>query len=178
MSVAAGTLAEPESGVLFDAELVPHRSLSMSGFRILIGVVAAANLMIGLPLWLMGAWPVMGFMGIDVALLAWLFHKSYRSGRLRETLTLTDRELVVGRVSPEGKTRQWRLDAYWLRIEMDDPPRHESRLRLVSRGAWVVVGRFLVPHERLEVAHALRRALARLRERRFAHQWEQAQDSA
>ena len=41
-------------------------------------------------------------------------------------------------------------------------------------GAWVVVGRFLVPHERLEVAQALRAALARLRERRFAHQWDQA----
>ena len=173
MSVSAGTLAEAENGVLFDAVLMPHRSLPVSGFHILIGVVAAANLVIGLPLWLMGAWPVIGFMGVDVALLAWLFSRSYRSGRLRETLTLTDRELVVGRISPEGEKRQWRLDAFWLRVEMDDPPRHESRLKLISRGAWVVVGRFLVPSERLEVAQALRAALARLRERRFAHQWDE-----
>ena len=157
----------------FSAVLTPHRSLGPKGFMVLMGAICAVSFGTGLLFYLLGAWPVIGFMGLDIALLAWLFSRSYRSGRLRETLTVTDRELVVGRISPEGDARQWRLDAYWLRVEMDDPPRHESRLRLVSRGAWVVVGRFLVPHERLEVAQALRAALARLRERRFAHQWDQ-----
>ena len=36
-----------------------------------------ANLVIGLPMYLLGAWPVVGFAGLDVALLWWLFHRNY-----------------------------------------------------------------------------------------------------
>jgi uncharacterized membrane protein len=160
--------------VLFDAVLTPHRSLPLKGYQLLIMAVIAANLLIGVPLWLLGAWPVVGFMGLDIGLLAWLFSLNYRSGRLRETLTLTERELVVGRITPEGQRRQWRLDAYWLRVEMDDPPHRESRLTLISRNVRLIVGRFLVPDERLQVAHALRGALQGLRERRYNHRWDEA----
>ena len=42
---------------------------------------------------------------------------------------------------------------------MDDPPGHDSALRLTSHGQSLVIGAFLTPEERLEVAHALRAAL-------------------
>ncbi|HJQ57176.1 MAG TPA: DUF2244 domain-containing protein [Vineibacter sp.] len=156
----------------FNATLVPHRSLSRPGFRLLIAVLLAANLVIGVPIYLLGAWPVIGFMGLDVALVAILFRLNYRSGRLTETLTLTDQDLIVTRVDPEGLAEEARLDAYWLRIEMDDPPKHESRLTLISRGNRLVVGRFLTPDERLEVAQALRAAVARRRTATYTHRWD------
>jgi uncharacterized membrane protein len=159
--------------VHFNATLVPHRSLPRRGFRLLIAVLIAANLVIGLPVWLLGAWPVIGFMGLDVALVVVLFRLNYRSGRLTETLTLTDSELVVTRLDPEGLVEETRLDAYWLRVDMDDPPEHESRLTLNSRGNRLVVGRFLTPDERLEVAVALRAAIARIKAPTYDHRWEE-----
>ncbi len=157
--------------VHFNATLVPHRSLSRRGFRLLITVLLVANLLIGLPIYLLGAWPVIGFMGLDIALVIVLFRLNYKSGRLTETLTLTDDALIVTRIDPEGLVEESRLDAYWLRVEMDDPPEHESRLTLISRGNRLVVGRFLTPDERLEVAKALRTALARVKAPTYDHRW-------
>lgn len=151
----------------FDAELIPHRSLGRRGFRILMFVVIAANVIFGTAFLASGAWPVFGFMGLDVALLYWLFRVNYRHANLTETLRLTEAGLEVRRIHPDGAVQRWDLEPAWLRVEMDDPPEHHSRLTLVSRGRRLSVGSFLTPEERLEVATALRAALHRLRNPRF-----------
>ena len=104
--------------VHFSTTLSPHRSLSPEGFKWLIRGVLAANVVVGLPMYLLGAWPVAGFMGIDVWLLWFFFQRSYLDARRRETLTLTDRELIVERRSPDGEREEHRLDAYWLRFDV------------------------------------------------------------
>ena len=152
--------------VYFSTLLRPHRSLSPLGFKWLIRGAIGANLLIGLPMYLLGAWPVLGFMGADVWLLWWMFQRSYTDARRSETLTLTDRELVVDRVSPEGEREQHRLDAYWLKVERGE------RLVLSSRGNRVVVGRFLSPRERREVGEQLLAALTALRSPRYEHRWD------
>ena len=106
------------AAVHFATSLRPHRSLSPDGFKWLIRGAIAANLLIGLPMLLLGAWPVLGFMGLDVWLLWFLFKRSYLDARRSETLLLTDRELIVDRVAPDGEREQHRLDAYWLRVEL------------------------------------------------------------
>ena len=149
---------------------MPHRSLSPEGFKWLIRGAIAANLLIGLPMLLLGAWPVLGFMGLDVWLLWFLFKRSYLDARRSETLLLTDRELIVDRVAPDGEREQHRLDAYWLRIELLG--KDSERLVLVSRGNRVVIGRFLAPVERRKVAEQLKAALADMRAPRYAHEWD------
>jgi uncharacterized membrane protein len=155
--------------VHFATSLVPYRSLSPEGFRWLIRGAIAANLLVGLPMLLFGAWPVLGFMGLDVLLLWWLFKRSYLDARRSETLVLTDRELIVDRVAPDGEREQHRLDAYWLKVEWDGKL---ERLVLASRGNRVVIGRFLAPAERLQVADQLKTALVALRSPRYAHDWD------
>jgi uncharacterized membrane protein len=44
---------------------------------------------------------------------------------------------------------------------MDDPASHESQLVLSCKGKRLIVGAFLTPEERLEVAEALGAAIAR-----------------
>ncbi|HZQ01179.1 MAG TPA: DUF2244 domain-containing protein [Reyranella sp.] len=144
--------------VLFSTTLRPYRSLSPEGFKWLIRAALAANLVIGLPMYLLGAWPVMGFMGLDIYLLWYMFQRSYFDARRSETLTMTDRELIIERRSPEGEREEHRLDAYWLRVEPG-----ERRLAVASRGQRVVVGRFLSPAAREELADQLKQAHARLR---------------
>jgi uncharacterized membrane protein len=152
--------------VHFSTSLHPHSSLSPVGFKWLIRVVILANLMIGLPMYLLGAWPVLGFAGLDVALLWWLFHRNYADARRSESLVLTDRELVVTRVAPDGEGEEHRLEAYWLRVEQGE------RLVVTSRGNRVVIGRFLAPAERRKVGKELDVALAAMRAPRYEHDWD------
>ena len=149
--------------VAFDATLTPHRSLGPLGFALLMGFFAGLSLAIGIGFVMIGAWPVMGFFGLDVVLVWLAFRLSYRSGRLREHLRLSEGLLTVRRILPSGRVREWRFQPYWLRVEMDDPPRHDSRLTLSSHGRRLTIGDFLPAPERLEVARALRTALRRLR---------------
>jgi uncharacterized membrane protein len=158
----------PLPAVHFATSLSPHRSLSAEGFRFVMLGAVAANLVIGLPLFIMGAWPVFGFMGLDVFLLWWLFKRSYLDARRSETLLLTDRELVVVRVAPDGEREELRLDAYWLKVEAT-----EERLVVTSRGNRAVIGRFLGPEERLKVADQLKAAIADMRAPRYDHAWDE-----
>jgi len=159
-SSAAAPLTPP---LRFAAVLVPHRSLSPAGFRLVVGGFAVLSAAIGVAFYLSGAWPVVGFLGLDVLLLWGALKLSYIAARRREELHLTDAALDVRRVDPWGRTQTVRFaPPAWLRVEIDDPPRHESQLRLSSHGQAVTVGSFLLPEERLEVAQALRDALRRL----------------
>jgi uncharacterized membrane protein len=64
--------------------LRPHRSLSPTGFWILMGVLAGVSFSAGTVFWLLGAWPVIGFMGLDVALTwRWSTSPSKRAMRAR-----------------------------------------------------------------------------------------------
>jgi uncharacterized membrane protein len=157
----------PVPAVHFATSLSPHRSLSPEGFKWLIRGAIAANLMIGLPMYLLGAWPVMGFMGLDVFLLWYMFKRSYLDARRSETLLLTDRELIVDRKSPDGEREEHRLDAYWLKVDLQE----DERLVLTSRGNRVVIGRFLSPGERVHVADQLKAALATMRSPTYDHGW-------
>jgi uncharacterized membrane protein len=149
--------------VLFDARLSPHASLPPAGFVVLMAVLCAISFAAGSAFASIGAWPVFGFFGLDVALVYGAFRINYRRARRYETVQLTPHRLAVERVSPQGRVERFEFQPYWLRVLMDDPPRHESRLILRSHGKALVIGAFLSPPERLEVANALNAALARLR---------------
>lgn len=57
-------LGESEA-LLFDAVLYPHRSLGPTGFWLLMAFVSAASFAAGTVFYLAGAWPVVGFLGLD-----------------------------------------------------------------------------------------------------------------
>ena len=152
---------EARETLVFDALLTPHRSLSRRGFLIVMAAVCAACLAAGLLFVLVGAWPVVAFLGLVVALIYIAFRINYRHGRTYETLELTPRNLTVRRVDHRGKASSWRFQSTWLQVLLEDPKAHHSRLTLRSHGRKLVIGAFLSPAERLDLATALRCALAR-----------------
>ena len=162
-----GNTDSPGSGgsrVFFDVVLRPHRSLSPYGFRLLMACSITGLIAVGLLFWLLGAWPVVGFCGLEFVLLYGAFQLNYRAARAYERLHLSDDGLEISRVRPNGAVaRVWRLQPNWLRIDIDNPPEHGSQLTLSSHGRRTVVGSFLTPDERLELAEALRKALDRWR---------------
>lgn len=165
MSRQGRPLIHPPDGdpALFRAVLHPHRSLSPFGVRLLIGGVGVLSIGMGLMFILNGAWPVLGFLGLDVLLLWWALKASNQSGRMYETVELTRDTLTVERVEPRGQVRRWRFQPYWLQVRIDDPPRPDSRLTLATHGQSLTIGSFLTVEERVDFARALRRALDDLR---------------
>lgn len=153
--------ATPEPGVLFDALLYPNRSLPNAGFVAVMTVVIGVNATLGVLFFLLGAWPIIGFAGLDV-LLVWIaFRLSYRQGRLHERVRVTPDALWVSRVLPSGHETRWLLQPYWTRVFVKRPIDEESAVRVSSKGRTLVLGAFLSPEERGAFAEALQEAIAR-----------------
>lgn len=160
---AQSALDEAAGPSLFDAVLYPNRSLPNTGFIAVMGVVVAVNLILGGYFFSIGAWPVLGFCGLDI-LIVWLaFKLSYRQGRLRERVRVTPDEMLVARVLPSGHETRWRLQPAWTRVHIDRPVRHESQVRVTSKGRTLILGAFLSPEERGRFADALSGALGKTR---------------
>src|SRR5512132_4444542 len=99
--------ASPQAETSFAAILTPHRSLGPKGFAVLMGAVCIISFSTGLLFYLIGAWPVVGFMGLDVALIYIAFKLNFRALRLYETVDLTNDMLTITRVDPSGRARSW-----------------------------------------------------------------------
>ena len=155
--------AAAEKAYLFDAILQPNTSLEPRGFLLLMVAIASVSFVAGMAFMLAGAWPVLGFFGLDVALIYLAFKANYRWARMYETVRLTSDSLLVERVSPSGKVQRWRFQPYWLKVDIDAPAKHDSQLVLSSHGKRLKIGSFLTPDERVELARALQDALAKLR---------------
>lgn len=165
LSVVPDNLGESpaEKTYLFDAILQPNTSLDPKGFMLLMVAISSVCFVAGMIFMVAGAWPVMGFFGLDVALIYLAFKANYRWARMYETVRLTSDSLLVERISPSGKVQRWRFQPYWLKVQIDRPVKHDSQLVLSSHGKRLKIGAFLTPDERLELAHALEDALAKLR---------------
>ncbi len=150
--------------LLLDACLRPNRSLSPRGFVILMSAVCAISFVGGLAFFLAGAWPVVGFMGLDVLLIYFAFRINYRDGRNYETLCMSPDDLEVTKVNYHGKARRWHFQPAWLQVHIDNPVEHDSALTLRSHGKSLVIGSFLAPEERAEVANVVSEALMKARQ--------------
>lgn len=129
-----------------------------------MAVFTAVCLTVGAMFLFQGAWPIFGFYGLDILLLYWALKHNYRSGRRYERVRLTERELIVEAADHAGRRRVVSLSPHWLRVSMDDPPKHESQVTLSSHGRSITVGSFLTPQERLDFAEALKAALDQVRQ--------------
>jgi uncharacterized membrane protein len=150
----------------FRAILHPHRSLGPRGFLVLMSAIGAVSFVTGMVFLLMGAWPVMGFLGLDVALIYLAFRLNYRSGRLYEAVELTPELLTVKRVHPSGKCERFEFNPYWVRVRLAEAPNGRTDLRLSLHGRELSIGRFLTDDERRDFSNALAGALI---EARAAH---------
>jgi len=150
-------LAEP---TLFSAIITPHRSLSGRGFLAVMALVGTMSFTAGMFFFLMGAWPVVGFLGLDVALVYWAFRANYRAAAASEEVTVTASELRVRRISHRGKVAEWTLNPLWTKLDRE---KHQEfgllKLFLVSRGRRLPIAGFLSPKEKESFAAALSAAL-------------------
>jgi uncharacterized membrane protein len=149
--------------VFLDAVLAPHRSLPPAGFIILMAVLGGFSFVAGMVFVLHGAWPVMGFFGLDVALVYLAFRINYRSARCQERIRLVEDALTVERISVRGERWLGRFQPLWLRVTLEEEESGANRLVIASHGRSLVLGSFLGAGERRSFAVRLTEALERWR---------------
>ncbi|WP_262692425.1 DUF2244 domain-containing protein [Kordiimonas aestuarii] len=149
----------------FNATLYVHRSLKRKNFNRMIMILAAFCLFAAIRFIMIGAWPVVIFVGIDLVALWLAFHFNYRAAQRFETVQLTDRDLLVTRVHPNGRAQTWRFEPYWVQVRLRKLDDGENELSLRSHGERLSFGHFMLPDERREFALALESALTRWRRR-------------
>jgi uncharacterized membrane protein len=152
---------------LFEAMIVPHRSLSPRALGVLLGVIAVlCCATTGAVLW-SGAWPVGGFTGAELLLAALLFRLNARGVREAELLLLSERSLRIVRTDAKGGRRERVLPPAWLNVRLLERAGRVPLLTLVARGFNEEVGRCLGEAEKRDLAAALDAALHRWRNPRF-----------
>ncbi|HMN85460.1 MAG TPA: DUF2244 domain-containing protein [Bauldia sp.] len=159
-----GNAAPAAEAPLFEAVLTPHRSLSPTGFMVLMMALVACSFTAGLAFWMMGAWPIVGFFGLDIFLIQLAFRLNYRSARAFEEIRVDRDRLTVRQVSPSGRETRSGFHPYWARLEVERHPEiGVTGLRIASHGKRLAIARFLGPRERESFADAFGRALAEAR---------------
>lgn len=149
--------------VLFEALIVPHRSLSASGRRRLMLAMVGMCGLVALRFWSLGAWPVIGFCGLEGAVAVFLIHLNHRRAKATELVMLYSDTLRVVRTTPSGQRSEVKLSSAWLNVVLEETNGRVPRLLLGLRDRRVEVGAALGEAEKRELAAALCDALYRAR---------------
>jgi uncharacterized membrane protein len=152
---------------LFEAVIVPHRSLTPRGLWLLIGLICGLCAVMSVRFWLIGAWPVVIFSVVEVGLAVLLLRLNTFRARASEMILLTDRTLRVVRTTANGRREERELQPTWLNVALEEAPGRVPRLVLVARGVREEIGATLGEAERRDLARALGAALYAARNPRF-----------
>ncbi|GAA0784755.1 DUF2244 domain-containing protein [Roseibium denhamense] len=150
-----------EDRPFFSAVLTPHRSLGPNGFMILMGCFGLISFVAGIIFWQIGAWPVFGFFGLDVALLYLAFRLNYASARAYEEIKVSRNEIVIRKIGPGRRELEFKFNPLWVRLSVERiEDEGVTAISLTSRGETVDLGQFLNPEDRTSFAGAMANALA------------------
>ncbi|MBE7635799.1 DUF2244 domain-containing protein [Sneathiella sp. P13V-1] len=155
---------EGEERIHFSIILHPHRSLSPRAFLILMGCIAGVSFITGMVFLMMGAWPVLGFFGLDVLAIYIAFKMNFKSGKRYEIVEIRGSDLTVKAVLPNGRSSITVFQAYWSRILLDN-----NILCVRCRMETLEFGRFLIEEEKAEVKEMITHALYRYRNNAVLH---------
>jgi uncharacterized membrane protein len=149
---------------LFSARLTPHRSIGERGYRVVIAVLAVAATVPLITFSSLGAWPIVGFLGLDMALIAWAMWAALNEGKRYEQVTLWRDQLELKQVDGNGKETLVRFNPSFVKLVVDrDYNERTTGLHLRTRDRDVVIGAFLNQDEKSSFAKAFGTALKRSR---------------
>jgi len=134
-----------------------QRSLDVAARRWVLGLISATTLGVAAGAAALGAWPVMPFAGLEVALLAFAFRVLRRHDADFERIEVGSHEV---RLEAREARRLTRFVAHrpWARVVVRDEGRR-CTLDLAYAGRAVPLGRLLSDEGRRQLAEALRARL-------------------
>ena len=151
------------SPVLDIITLWPHRSLSQRGFALLLALLGTLAIAISLGFFLIGAWPVIGFMGLELGVLYAAFRLNYRDAKASEQLVITKDGLDLIQISANGTQKRTHFASQWLTAELIERSGRRKSLALSHHHNRHEIGAFLPPSEKKAVRDSINHALSAAR---------------
>ena len=124
---------------------------------LLFGVLC---LLVGFVFMILGAQPVLGFMGLEVVLLYAVYNYCERNARQVEHVTVSEQHFIVRTTDRHGQLSLARFDPQWIDLRLATQERGGG-LIIASKGRTCRFGGFLDPAERETVLDLLLCALRR-----------------
>ena len=112
--------AQDYENIRYSRVLRPHLSSSERAVRIVTGFVLCLFIPTGTVFLLIGAWPVFGFMGLEVIALIFALRYNHKVGPAFEVITITDKEFRHSKVSHWGKRKLTSFQPQWLQDRIDE----------------------------------------------------------
>lgn len=171
LEVLSGPIPPLNYPATMTATLMPNRSLSRGGYALIMAVVIGVSVASGALFLSLGAWPVIGFFGLDI-LLVWLaFKLNYQSGaKQREFVRVCPERIIITQRAYAKPEKSWTVSPHFARVVLNDISESENSVMITAGGNSLGLGHFLSPTERRQFASALEDAIKAAR--RF--RWDQA----
>ena len=141
-----------------DIRIYPSQSLGKTGFRILMLVLILPALLIGMYFYFRGAWPVAGFLGLELLLIYVAFKISFISNRVSEHIILDEKILKICYHKQSKIVKTINLEPTWLKVQLNNNPKPD-RLALTSHGKENIIGKYLSTEDRTIVAEKIKSSL-------------------
>lgn len=133
----------------------PNCSLTTGGQKKVFAVIAGFALLVAFGFTMAGAWLVMPFAGLELAVLAAAFHYVNGNASDYESLQVNGDRLVI-ETRNRKRIERVEFNRYWVRVVLQGLPGGVRQLLLRSTGREVRIGRFLSDEQKMELARELR----------------------
>ncbi len=142
-------------------EVRPNRSLSRKGMIVFFLAVAALTLLVTVRFLLLGAWVILPFALLEIAVLGVSLYLFERASRYSETIQIAPDSILITTRSGVDILREYRLQPYWVNIALQRDPHHwyPSKLLLRSHGECIEIGACLTNADRKTLANTITNAL-------------------
>ena len=150
-----------EAPSIFEALIVPHRSLGARGLYWVAGFLAVFATVVGVRFALLGAWPVLPFSLAEIGLVIAMLRFNARHARTSELVLLTGQVLRIVRTDSKGRRAETILPAGWLSVSLEERTGRVPRLLLLRHGKAEEIAAALGEAEKRDLAYCLAQALHR-----------------
>jgi uncharacterized membrane protein len=143
--------------------LRPNSSLGQAQYLGVVALFGLLSAMVGGACIAFGAWPVAGFLALELALVTFALRRSMAAAQELEMIVIDADRLVWTSIRPTCATRRLEFARRFVRVSLNIDRQRDlvGALTLQSAGRSHEIGRFLGGEERRAFAAALRAALAR-----------------
>ena len=137
---------------LIKLRLEPSKSLRPEGANLVLVILGSFGLVISGSFMVFGAWPVFGFMALDVLLIYIAFQAQYRRSDRGEEITISDDKIEIKYFKGGICVKTTLLNKYWVKLEHFNSFNRQSKLMFCSHGKFSEIGGFLSLKEKQKLA--------------------------
>ena len=142
-----------------DIKIYRNQSLTTRGLYILMFFITIPASYIGISFYVLGAWPVLGFMGFEILLIYIAFKILFYKSKFYEHIILDSEKLNILFKKNNKIIKKIELEPTWVQVKIEKIYENEDTLIVSSHGKKIILANYLIPEERLKLAGKIKSGL-------------------